>query len=153
MPSRTAAYVPMRLLAEDPEDLAVLSAALQDAVGKVGDIQFEPTRRQLTLATNRYLWETGARSLQRVRCAIQLGGVLSVKSRNLRRDAPDAVIAVLALNFEPGETPGGVVRIVLSGGGDLAVDVECIDVALSDVGDPWAARGAPQHDLPDQVGE
>ncbi len=150
MPTRPAAHVPLRLLAEDVDDLEIMSAALQDAVGKVGDILFEPSRRQLTLAVNRYVWEAGERSLKRVRCALQLGGVMSVKSRNLRRDAPDAIVSVLAVQFEPAEAPGGLVRITLSGDGDLAVEVECIDAAMSDVGEPWAARGAPRHDAPDQ---
>ena len=32
----------LRLLAEDADDLTVISAALQDAVAKVGDIACEP---------------------------------------------------------------------------------------------------------------
>ena len=35
-------HVPLRLLAQDADDLAVISAAMQDAVAKVGDIFFEP---------------------------------------------------------------------------------------------------------------
>ena len=41
---------PLRLLAEDAEDLKVIAAALQDAVAKVGDIHFEKTPRRLTIA-------------------------------------------------------------------------------------------------------
>ncbi|MEP6968539.1 MAG: DUF2948 family protein, partial [Pseudomonadota bacterium] len=40
---------PLRLLAEDGEDLAVISAALQDAVTRIGDIQWEPAARRLTI--------------------------------------------------------------------------------------------------------
>ena len=45
---------PLRLLAQDADDLAVLSAALQDAVAKIGDIAFEPSARRLTVAFNRF---------------------------------------------------------------------------------------------------
>ena len=48
---------PLRLLAEDAEDLKVIAAALQDAVGKIGDISYEPGAQRLTLAFNRYRWE------------------------------------------------------------------------------------------------
>ncbi|MGZ6016744.1 MAG: DUF2948 family protein [Phenylobacterium sp.] len=41
---------PLRLLAQEPEDLEVISAAMQDAVAKVGDISFEPKARRLTIA-------------------------------------------------------------------------------------------------------
>ena len=59
------AQPPLRLLAQDADDLAVLSAAAQDAVAKVGDIVFEPKARRLTIAFNRYRWESTAR--ERVR--------------------------------------------------------------------------------------
>ena len=111
MPSRPAAHVPLRLLAEDAADLEVISAALQDAVGKVGDIQFEASRRQLTLSVNRFVWEGAIRTPKRVRCALQLGGVMSVKSRNLRRDAADAIVSVLAVTAGA----GGAEEAVASG--------------------------------------
>ena len=46
----------LRLLAEDEADLAVIAAALQDAVAKLGDIAFDPKARTLTIACNRYRW-------------------------------------------------------------------------------------------------
>ena len=47
----------LKLLAEDADDLEIISAALQDAVAKIGDIQFEPASRQLTMSLNRFRWE------------------------------------------------------------------------------------------------
>jgi hypothetical protein len=137
---------PLRLLAEDADDLKVISAALQDAIGKIGDIAYAVHSRQLTLAFNRFRWEAGRRTTERVRSALQLGGVLSVKARKLRRDAPEAVVELLALEFEPGEAPGGVIAFRFAGGGDLRCEVECIDAALADVSAPWPARRAPTHE-------
>jgi hypothetical protein len=96
-----AQAAPLRLLAQDADDLAVMSAALQDAVAKVGDIAFEAKSRRLTIAFNRFCWEAGER--QRVRSALQVGGVLGVKARRIRRDRKDAVIELLAISFEIGE--------------------------------------------------
>ena len=128
---------PLRLLAEDADDLAVISAALQDAVAKIGDISFDARARRLTLALNRYRWEAGGKARERVRTGLQLGGVLGVKSRKLRRDARGAVVELLSLAFEPGEAPGGAVVFTFAGGGDLTVEVECLDVILADVSNPW----------------
>ncbi len=136
---------PLKLLAEDEADLRVVSAALQDAIAKVGDILWEPGARRLTIALNRYRWEADGER-QRVRSAIQLGGVLSVKSRRLRRDAKRAVVELLAVVFEPGEAPGGAVVFEFAGGADLRVEVECIDVVLADLTDAWPARAEPRHD-------
>ena len=137
---------PLRLLAEDAEDLAVIAAALQDAVGRIGDIRYEAAARQLTLVFNRFRWETGERSAERVRAGLQFGGVLAVQARKLRRDAPDAVIELLTIEFEPGDPPGGAVRLSFAGGGDLRLEVECVDAALADVSAPWPTKRTPAHE-------
>lgn len=134
---------PLRLLAEDVDDLEVISAAMQDAVAKVGEITYEPKARRLTIGFNRYRWETG--ESQRVRSGLQLGGVLKVQTRKIRRSARDAVLEVLAVTFEPGEAPGGVVTISCAGGGDLRAVVECIDAVLADVSEPWRTPRTPKH--------
>lgn len=132
----------LRLLAEDADDLAVLSAAVQDAVAKVGDIVFEPTTRVLTIGLNRYRWEAGG---QRVRSGLQLGSVLRLEARRIRRGVPDAVLNILALTFEPGDPPGGVITMNFAGGGDLRATVECLDVVLADVSQPWPTPRTPVH--------
>lgn len=140
------AHEPLRLIAEDAEDLKMIAAALQDAVGRIGDIRYEPTGRTLTMALNRFRWEAGDQRGERVRTALQVGGVLSVKARKLRQGAPDAVLALLDVGFEPGDAPGGVVAFVFAGGGDLRCEVECIDAVLADVSGAWLARRTPEHD-------
>jgi len=135
---------PLRLLAQDADDLAILSAALQDAVGKVGDIEYEPKGRRLTVVFNRFRWEAGVR--QRVRSALQLGGVLKVQTRKVRRDRPNAAVELLALTFEAGEAPGGTVTLSFAGGGDLRAEVECVDAVLADLSEPWPTPRVPDHD-------
>jgi hypothetical protein len=134
----------LQLLAEDPDDLAVISAALQDAIAKVGDIAFEPAARRLTVAFNRYRWE--AKIAERVRCALQIGSVTGVQTRRIRRDAKQAVVELLTLSFEAGEAPGGVITFAFAGGGDMRVQVECVDAVLADLSQPWATMRTPAHD-------
>lgn len=138
-----AATAPLRLLAQDPDDLAIISAAMQDAVAKVGDVTFEPRARRLTIAFNRYCWEAGGK--ERVRSALQLGGVMKLEARKIRRGAGDAVLEVLAVTFEPGAAPGGTITISCAGGGDLRATVECVDAVLADVSKPWPTPRAPAH--------
>lgn len=139
-----AESVPLQLLAADAEDLAVLSAALQDAIAKVGDISYEAKARRLTIVFNRYRWE--ASGGQRVRAALQIGGVLAVQTRKIRRDRRDAVIELLALDFQPDEPPGGTLTFTFAGGGDLRATVECVDAVLADVSAPWPTPRTPRHD-------
>jgi hypothetical protein len=143
-----ASSVPaLKLLAQDAEDLAVISAVLQDAVAKIGDIRWDAQGRTLTLACNRFRWEAGGKkaSGERVRSALQLGDVTGVQARNLKRDAKGAIVELLSIAFEPGEAPSGTVLLTFAGGGDLRVGVECLDVALADVSEPWATPRRPGH--------
>lgn len=134
----------LHLLAEDPEDLSIISAALQDAVAKVGDISYEARSRRLTIAFNRFRWEAGER--QRVRSALQIGGVLSVQARRIRRERREGVLELLAIAFEPGGPPGGILTLSFAGGGDLRATVECVDAVLADVSTPWPTPRAPRHE-------
>ena len=139
---------PLRLLAEDEDDLKVISAALQDAIAKVGDIVYEPKTRLLTIALNRFRWEAdddGRAGGHRVRSALQFGSVLSVKALRLKHDLKDAVVELLAVDFKPGDAPGGEVFLSFAGGADLRVEVECLDAVLADLSKPWSTTRAPHH--------
>ena len=143
------AVEPLRLLAEDADDLHIISAALQDAILRPVDIVWEPSARRVTLALSRFCWECGG---TRVMSAMQFGDVLSVKSRRLPR-GPEHALELLAMDFEPGEAPGGRVTLMFAGGGDLRIEVECLDAVLTDLSERWPARVAPTHlaDGPDRA--
>ena len=146
MTETKAAAKPLRLLAADADDLAIVSAALQDAAATLGDMAFEGGR--FTLAANRFRWEKAKGAPERVRSAIQFGHVARVRSKGVVMGDAEAVVAILSVSFDPSgkaEDPSGVVRLTLAGGGEIALDVECIDAVLSDVSEPWAARRAPRH--------
>lgn len=132
----------LRLLAEDAVDLQIISAALQDAILRPVDIKWERSARTLTLALSRFCWECGG---TRVMAAMQFGDVQSVQSRRLPRQ-PDAALELLAIDFEPGEAPGGRVLLMFAGGGDLRIEVECLDAVLADLSDPWPAKVEPAHE-------
>lgn len=132
---------PLRLLAEDEDDLHIISAALQDAIMRPVDIVWEPASRRVTLQLSRFCWECGG---TRVMAAMQFGDVIAVKSRRLPR-LPESALELLAMDFEPGDAPGGRVILMFAGGGDLRIDVECLDAVLTDLSERWPARVAPTH--------
>lgn len=139
----------LKLLAEDAADLEIMAAAAQDALVRVRDVSFDAKTRRLVVLINRFRWETAkARGpYERVRAALSFESVLGVKSRKLRRDAPDALASMLSVTFAPAaEPPGGEVRITLAGGGEIALDVECLDALLMDVGPTWNTPRRPDHE-------
>lgn len=141
MSTEAPAIPPLRLLAHDADDLMIMSAALQDAALRPIDIVWERSARQVTIGLSRFCWECGG---ARVGAAMQFGDVVAVQSRRLPR-GPEAVLSLLALEFEPGEAPGGRVLMMFAGGGDLRLEVECLDAVLADLSDRLPACSAPQH--------
>jgi hypothetical protein len=140
----------LTLAAEDAEDLEIVSARLQDAVARVKDLVWLPKSRRFGAVFNRFKWETAdARGGDlRVRARLHFDGVLAVQSHNIRRDAPDAVVSLLAIRFTPNgpEDPAGRIELVFAGGGAIRIDVETIDAGLTDVSGEWAARSRPDHE-------
>jgi hypothetical protein len=134
----------LRLAALDADDLAVISAHMQDAVVRVGDIRHLPGRKQFALVANRFDWEESGEGLRR-RAGLHFDRVMKVAARNIRRDDPDAVLSLLAIGFEPGEPPAGAVVLSFSGGGTIRLEVECIEAGLRDLGPAWAATRRPSH--------
>jgi hypothetical protein len=140
----------LRLLAEDAEDLSVLSAHLQDAVIRVGDVVYLPKHRRFAALVSRYCWDEDCgkgNSGARVRAGLHFDDVLRVQSQNVRQDDPDAVVSLLAINFTPGGGGGGLVDLILAGGGRIRLHVECIDGTLRDLSEPRPAVARPAHDL------
>lgn len=137
----TPAPEPLRLLAHDADDLMIVSAALQDAILRPVDIVWEKAPRRVTLTLSRFCWECGG---TRVMAAMQFGDVLAVKSRRLPR-GPESALELLAIDFEPGEAPGGRIILMFAGGGDLRIDVDCVDAVVADLSERWPAHMAPEH--------
>jgi hypothetical protein len=141
----------LKLLAMDDEDLAVISAHVQDAVLKVADLVNLPKERRFALGMNRFTWEKadGTRQgFERRRAALTFDRVLSVKTSRIDRRRPEAVLELLAIGFEPaGEAPAGHVMLYFAGGGAIRLEVECIEARLADLGTAWATRNRPSHDL------
>lgn len=137
-------YTPLRLAALDAPDLEPVSAALQDAVAQLGDFEFAAKKRCFTMAFNRFCWEVDGRA-QRVRTGVQVGAVSAARSQNIRQGAEDAVVNLLSMGFEAAEDGAGEIVLVFSGGGELRLAVECVDVVLVDLNRPWPASSRPEH--------
>ncbi len=142
---------PLRLKALDAEDLTVVSALVQDAVFPITEMRWDRARRRFALLVNRFRWEEGARigehPPERVQSVLVIEDVIAVASQGIDRDDRDAVLSLLALDWQPGEDGTGRLVLVLAGDGAIAVDVECIDVTLRDVTRPYLApsRKVPDH--------
>lgn len=140
------AYKPVRLAARDAQDLAVLSALLQDAVTRSGDMAFLAKERRFALVASRYRWEE-PEAQERVRVGVHFDTVLRAQVKGLDPTVKEQPVSILAVRFEPAaEPPGGVIHIACAGGVEAALEVEAIEAALRDLSHPYAAKRRPEHE-------
>jgi hypothetical protein len=147
----------LKLIALERDDIEVVSAHLQDAILKVGDILWQPRERRLVLALSRFDWVAANNTrgeLRRRLCALRFDRVTALKRRNIEPVAKDAVLNLLAVEFTESQLPGGAVTLTFSGGAALRLEVECIEAELADLGPAWAVSACPRHaiDMPDARG-
>ena len=134
----------LRLVAFDPEDLAVISAHLQDSLLRVGDIAYLPKERRFAIQVRRYDWE--AASPQRRLTCMHFEHVTGVRVRGIEQTNKDAVLNLLAIAFEERDTPSGTATLIFADGGAIQVDLECVEMQMKDTGPVWAAESRPSHE-------
>ena len=138
----------LKLVALDSDDIEVLSAHVQDAVVKVGDIMWRPAEKRVVVPINRFDWEsaqTVAPPYRRRRAALRFERVNAFKQRHVACSEKDAVLNLLAVEFVPTDTPAGHVTLTFSGGAALRLDVECLEAELADLGVEWETAACPAH--------
>lgn len=137
---------PLKLIALDADDLAIVSTHLQDAVLKVADIVWLPAEKRFALAARRFDWEGVSQGHRRRRLsALHFDRVLAVRSTKVDKAAPDQVLSLLAIGFAERDNPAGDVTLHFSDGAAIRLEVECIEAQMKDLGPVWEALATPGH--------
>ena len=142
----------LKLIALDADDLAVISAHMQDAVLKVADLAYLPAEKRFAAVGNRFDWAEAlkdgkprGRGYARRQAALRFERVLAAKVQGIDMSRKDAVLSLLAVSFEPGEMPAGSVTLHFADGAAIKLDVECIEAELKDLGPAWSVKSMPRH--------
>lgn len=144
---------PVRIRAENADDLAVISSLIQDSVGQNSETSWQPKKHRFAMLINRFRWEDKAaaeaqgRPYERVQSTLVIDSTLKVGGEGIDPTDKEQIFALLALSFTPSEDGAGRLSMVLSGDGAIHLDIECIDVTLTDVSRPYIARAKhlPNH--------
>lgn len=145
----------LRLIAFDAEDLAVISANLQDALVRVSDIAYLPRSNQFALVAARFDWvraaqkNPGSSCCERCQTGLHFGRVLKVSCRGFHHRDKALILNLLDIRFTPTDPPAGVVEFIFSAGHAIRLEVECLEAEIRDLGPRWRARSAPNHRLDD----
>ncbi len=141
---------PLKLRAEDGEDLKVVAAFLQDALVRLSEMTYLRRRKRFVAALNRFMWEDqegDGGAPRRVRCGLHFDGVLETKVQGLTLGGHDPLLELLTLTCDEGEDGAATVTLVFAGGPRVRLEVECVACHLADLGPPWQARKRPEHGL------
>ncbi|RXH16693.1 DUF2948 family protein [Bradyrhizobium guangzhouense] len=131
----------LKLIALDADDLAVISAHVQDARVQPSDIIWRQGEKRLVVGMSRLDWEqtlAGETTPRRLVSALRFDRVLACKSRNIDLAAPDKILDLVGIEFHPqdgrNEEPGGSALLLFAQGGAIRLDVECLECELTDLG-------------------
>lgn len=143
---------PLKLLALDAEDLQVMSAHLQDAVLRVADIAYVPAEKRFAMIANRFDWEgvtdgkgAAKKGFERRRSALRFDRVLGVQIQGVEQNDKNAVLELLAMQFDEADKPEGHVTLTFAGGSAIRLHVECIEAEMRDLGPVWKTKLKPEH--------
>jgi hypothetical protein len=129
--------LPLKLVALDADDLAVISAHVQDARVQPSDIVWRQDEKRLVVGMSRLDWEqtlAGETASRRLVAALRFDRVLACKSRKIALGDADAALELLGIEFHAGEAPAGSALLLFGHGAALRLDVECLECELTDLG-------------------
>jgi hypothetical protein len=141
----------LKLRAADAEDLAVISAILQDSLVTIGEMAYLPDESRFVLVANRFRWEPQAGTTpakgERVLTGLCIDGVKTVSRRGFSPRDSDRILALLALRL--GEGAASELILDFAGGSSVRLEVGQIMCHLDDLGEPWPTRWRPKHPVAD----
>ena len=148
----------LRLLAHDGDDVAVLSALLQDAIIPGSDMSFDRKLNEFVIVANRFCWELepsadvkssdGKPIYERRLCGIRIARVRSVQHCNWPKASQYDLFNLLALgivDMAEQARDGATLQFDFSGGSSLRLNVDDVDIVLADLGAGHPTSLQPAH--------
>lgn len=131
----------------EPEQIKIMSAHLQDVIIKTSDIKFLEKKRCFAMVGNRFCWEANEGENYRILCGFHFDCVEKVSYRGFKQSDDGLALNLLAICFEAGELPSGVVQLIFADNCEVQLEVESVQAFLQDVSEKWQVKTRPQHGI------
>ncbi|PCI64097.1 MAG: hypothetical protein COB37_02760 [Kordiimonadales bacterium] len=139
---------PVKILAQSADDIPVVSALLQDMTVRIGDIAWLQNEQRFAVIGNRFHWEKKRLFRrpkgERIRSAFHFDGVISVKLYQIDLQDEKTVLNLLDIEVVEHET-GNTVTLNFAGGAGVRLEVDAVDMLVTDLGASWQAIERPDH--------
>tara|TARA_B100000963_G_scaffold202557_1_gene176337 strand:- start:55 stop:498 length:444 start_codon:yes stop_codon:yes gene_type:complete len=140
----------LKLRANDENDLKVFAAYLQDSITVPEDIKYLEKNKTFICVFNRFMWEDAEKGIfrdnKRIRSALKIDEVRSVKSKNLNHKEKKA-LEFLTLNIDQDNKENFNINLLFSGNMTISVNVEAVNATLEDFSDSWKTKTKPSHKI------
>ncbi len=141
----------LKLIANNKEDLKVVSAYLQDSILTVGDIAFLKQNKTFVMIVNRFMWEDVEKGVfrqsKRIRCAVKFEEVIKVESKNINQKNKNKPLECLAIKCKSAFDETYEIKIFFAGNSIMTIISEIIEVAIQDLGRSWNVKHTPIHKI------
>lgn len=141
-------YTPLRMIAEDEDDLQVIAACLQDALVPLSGMDYDQETGKFHLVANRFCWECAPEMLegdsfyQRVPTGLAVHHVTNIKKKDLDLQNKDELVNLLTIH----DQDENYIHLIFSGGAEIRLTVDKISCHLKDVDEPYHTSNKPSHD-------
>lgn len=142
-------YAPLRILAEDEEDLQVIAACLQDALIPLSGMEYDQEAKRFHLVANRFCWECAPEVIEgdsfykRVPVGLAFHNVTEIKTKDLALQNKHELVNLLTIQ----DQAENCIHLVFSGGTEIRLTVDKISCHLKDVDEPYPTPHKPCHEV------
>lgn len=140
-------YKPLKIFAEDADDLQVIAACLQDALIPLSGIDYDKKGGHFHLIANRFCWECepedcdGNSFYARVAAGLAFHHVKEVQKKDLHLKNKEELVNLLTIH----NAEDGCIHLIFSGGAEIKLKVDKLCCQLKDVDEPYCTSNKPCH--------
>lgn len=148
MINKSSSSHPLKLKAEDPQDLSIISTFLQDALVPFIGMKYDPSSRQFVMVTHRFRWEEnpviqkGISFYERIQSLLHIHHVTEIKTLGIKDPHnPNQTLNLLSITHQNAH-----IVLTFSGGMHVQLNVEKISAHMGDDDTvSWPTSLKPHH--------
>ena len=138
----------LKLAAQDGDDVAVVSAVLQDAIAPLCDMSYQTADGTFIMVVHRFCWCDGAevsgqpqeKEFERICSAVSISGVKGVHVQGVDQGKRGQMLDLLALLLNENH-----MDLIFAGNAKIRLDLADWRLRLEDFGEPWPTSYQPKH--------
>ncbi len=143
-------FTPLKLLAQDAEEIHILSVHLQDGLFPLTSMHFEKEDKTFSCLVNRFCWEhvdahPNENRYYRVHTGLVFSNVFAVHQRNFDQKHEQRILNLLMMTVEEHKNSKKTIHLLFSGDKEIKLEVKSIQCHFGDIDHPWSTSKKPTH--------